>query len=48
MGVDGLVLRRNASAPRRRRSQYFEMFVNRGLYHDGWMAGVEDWDPLGE
>lgn len=22
----------------RRRSQYFEMFVNRGIYHDGWWA----------
>lgn len=22
----------------RRRSQYFEMFINRGMYHDGWWA----------
>ena len=28
----------SAKAPGRRRSQYFEMFVNRGLYHDGWWA----------
>ncbi len=25
-------------APGRRRIQYFEMFINRGLYHDGWWA----------
>lgn len=28
----------SASAPDRRRTQYFEMFINRGLYHDGWWA----------
>jgi arylsulfatase len=28
----------DADAPGRRRTQYFEMFVNRGLYHDGWWA----------
>lgn len=27
-----------ADAPGRRRLQYFEMFINRGLYHDGWWA----------
>ena len=27
-----------AGAPSRRVIQYFEMFGNRGLYHDGWMA----------
>lgn len=27
-----------ADAPGRRKSQYFEMFINRGLYHDGWWA----------
>jgi arylsulfatase len=27
-----------ADAPGRRRTQYFEMFVNRGIYHDGWWA----------
>lgn len=25
-------------APESRATQYFEMFVNRGVYHDGWMA----------
>jgi len=28
----------SATAPGRRRSQYFEMFINRGIYHDGWWA----------
>jgi hypothetical protein len=27
-----------ADVPGRRRTQYFEMFINRGLYHDGWWA----------
>jgi len=27
-----------ADAPDRRRTQYFEMFVNRGIYHEGWTA----------
>jgi arylsulfatase len=27
-----------ADAAGRRRSQYFEMFINRGIYHDGWWA----------
>ncbi|MBX9628638.1 MAG: arylsulfatase, partial [Gemmataceae bacterium] len=27
-----------AAAPTRHRTQYFEMFGNRGLYHDGWYA----------
>lgn len=28
----------DAGAKDRRRTQYFEMFINRGLYHDGWWA----------
>jgi arylsulfatase len=28
----------NAHAPSTRRTQYFEMFGNRGIYHDGWVA----------
>ena len=27
-----------AAAPDRRETQYFEMFVNRGIYHKGWTA----------
>lgn len=33
------------SAPGRRRSQYFEMMVNRGIYHDGWWAGSRSGIP---
>jgi arylsulfatase len=28
----------NADAPSTRKTQYFEMFANRGIYHDGWYA----------
>ena len=28
----------NAHAPERHTTQYFEMFVNRGIYHNGWTA----------
>ena len=28
----------NADAPELRETQYFEMFVNRGIYHKGWTA----------
>ena len=28
----------NANAPSTRTTQYFEMFANRALYHDGWIA----------
>jgi len=28
----------NPKAPSARRTQYFEMFGNRGIYHDGWVA----------
>jgi len=45
-----------ADAASRRRTQYFELGCNRGLYHDGWMASApsfapwepnraEDWTP---
>jgi arylsulfatase len=40
----------DAKAKSRRTTQYFEMFVNRAIYHDGWVAcsrfGVP-WDTLG-
>jgi arylsulfatase A-like enzyme len=38
----------NAKEPGRRRTQYFELGCNRGLYHDGWMASCPSfvpWDP---
>src|SRR5207245_9862106 len=28
----------NANAPSNRTTQYFEMFANRGIYHEGWYA----------
>ena len=38
----------NAKAPSRRKTQYFEMGCNRGLYHEGWMLSsiaFVPWDP---
>ncbi len=46
----------DAKAASKRRTQYFELGCNRGLYHDGWMASApsfapwepnrsEDWSP---
>jgi arylsulfatase A-like enzyme len=32
--------RANANAPSKRTTQYFEMFANRGIYHDGWYAAT--------
>jgi arylsulfatase len=29
-----------ANAPSRRKTQYFEMFGNRAIYHDGWIAST--------
>jgi arylsulfatase len=35
----------NANAPSKRRTQYFEMFGNRGIYHDGWYANTRPISP---
>ncbi len=35
----------NAKAPTRHRTQYFEMFGNRGIYHDGWYANTHPISP---
>ena len=38
----------DAKAPERHKTQYFEMFGNRAIYHDGWFAGtihMAPWDP---
>jgi arylsulfatase len=32
-------------APERHTTQYFEMFVNRGIYHDGWTAVTQHTKP---
>lgn len=35
----------NAGAPERHRTQYFEMYGNRAIYHDGWMASAMHGKP---
>ena len=37
-GVSMLYSAADAKAPERRKTQYFEMFGNRGIYHEGWVA----------
>ena len=36
--LDGAVVRRRRTRAERRETQYFEMFCNRGIYHEGWTA----------
>ena len=46
-GVSMLYSVDNAKTPDRRKTQYFEMFGNRGIYHEGWMASTRHsipWD----
>jgi arylsulfatase len=42
----------DAKAPSKHTTQYFEMFGNRAIYHDGWVAattpGVAPWDSSAE
>jgi arylsulfatase len=33
----------NANAPSTRTTQYFEMFGDRAIYHDGWIASTTPW-----
>jgi arylsulfatase len=35
----------NAKAPSKRETQYFEMFCNRGIYHQGWYACTTPFAP---
>ena len=35
----------NANAPSKRTTQYFEMFANRGVYHEGWYAATTPPEP---
>ena len=35
----------NANVPSTHRTQYFEMFGNRGIYHDGWYANTRPISP---
>ena len=37
----------DAKAPSTRHTQYFEMFGNRAIYHDGWVACTTPPTPLG-
>jgi arylsulfatase len=43
---------KNANAPSRHRTQYFEMFGDHAIYHDGWIASTKvmrpPWDVLGK
>ena len=39
-GVSMLYATKNAAAKDQHTTQYFEMFGNRAIYHDGWMARV--------
>ena len=39
-GVSMLYAAEDANAPDRHTTQYFEMFGNRAIYHDGWLARV--------
>jgi arylsulfatase len=39
-GVSMLYAAADPRAPGRRTTQYFEMFGNRGIYHDGWVAAT--------
>jgi len=46
-GVSMLYAAEDANAEDRHTTQYFEMFGNRGIYHDGWMARVVHRVPWG-
>ena len=35
----------NANSPTRHKTQYFEMFGNRGIYHNGWYANTQPINP---
>ena len=37
----------DGKADDRHTTQYFEMFVNRGIYHEGWTAVTQAFDPMG-
>lgn len=39
-GVSMMASFHNAKAPENRLTQYFSVFGNRGVYHDGWLAGT--------
>lgn len=48
-GVSFLKSFTDKAAPETRTTQYFELLVNRGIYHDGWMASSRSfvpWTPI--
>ena len=47
-GVSMLYSVDDAKAADRRTTQYFEMFGNRGIYHDGWVAVHAALDPVAD
>jgi Sulfatase len=44
-GVSFLKTFTDPNAPETRKTQYFELLVNRGIYHDGWMASSRSFVP---
>ena len=38
----------DAASPERHTTQYFEMFCNRGIYHQGWTAVTRHSHPVGD
>ena len=44
-GVSMLYSFNNAKAPERHQTQYFEIFCNRGIYHNGWTAVTKHRTP---
>ena len=46
-GVQHAVLLRRPDAAERHQTQYFEIFVNRGIYHKGWTAVTRHSTPWG-
>jgi len=44
-GASFLASFNSAQAPEHRRTQYFELLVNRGIYHEGWLASSRSFVP---
>ena len=44
-GVSFLQTFTDKAAPETRKTQYFELLVNRGIYHDGWMGSSRSFVP---
>ncbi len=44
-GISFLQTFADQNAPETRKTQYFELLVNRGIYHDGWIASSRSFVP---